>query len=67
VLAVDPVTPSTLYAGTDDGVYKYETVSDGGSTEVADGGSGGGGGGGCFIDTLADLNLVLLGTQDAIY
>jgi hypothetical protein len=52
-LAIDPITPTTLYAGTDDGVFKYEAGSsdegsggggsNGGSVVVSGGGGGGGG------------------------
>jgi hypothetical protein len=47
-LAIDPSTPTILYAGTEVGVFKYEASADSG-----DGGSNGGGsnGGGCFINT----------------
>jgi photosystem II stability/assembly factor-like uncharacterized protein len=41
--AIDPSSPATLYAGTSEGVYKYETVSGGGSTQVSSDGGGGGG------------------------
>ena len=51
ILAIDPVNPSTLYAGAWGGVVKYESVSDG--SNGGSSGGGGGGGGGCFIDTLS--------------
>jgi hypothetical protein len=55
-LAIDPLTPSTLYAGTSSGVYTFvgDTTNGGGGS--GDGGSGnhsGSSGSGCFISTAS--------------
>jgi hypothetical protein len=43
-LAIDPTTPTTLYAGTFWGVFKYEAQSTNDSSIAVSGGGGGGGG-----------------------
>jgi hypothetical protein len=50
-LAIDPLTPSTLYAGTEDGVYIFV----GATSAPGDGGGNhnGSSGSGCFIGTAS--------------